>query len=271
MKIALASDIHLEFGDIALTNNAGADVLILAGDICMAVDANNDTYQGERVRNFFQRVAQQFPRVIYIMGNHEHYEGDFAKSRDRLQKMLDSQELHNVSLLDKTTVVIDDITFVGGTLWTDFNKNDPLTMWNAGTSMNDYRTCKNSSRGYTGGGWASRLQPEDVLMDHQTMLDYVSIVTEGKHDQKFVVVGHHAPSVCSVADVYKNDTLMNGNFYSELTEFIMDRPQIKLWVHGHMHNPSDYMLGSTRVVCNPRGYVGHEPRADYFELQYMEI
>ena len=36
MKIALASDIHLEFGPITLTNDESADVLILAGDICVA-------------------------------------------------------------------------------------------------------------------------------------------------------------------------------------------------------------------------------------------
>ena len=70
---------------------------------------------------------------------------------------------------------------------------------------------------------------------------------------------------------YKGDTLMNGAFHSDLSEFILDRPQIRLWVHGHMHNVSDYMLGTTRVVCNPRGYTGHESRADQFELQYLEI
>jgi predicted phosphodiesterase len=50
-----------------------------------------------------------------------------------------------------------------------------------------------------------------------------------------------------------------------------NRPQIRLWVHGHMHNASDYMLGTTRVVCNPRGYTGYESRADQFELQHLEI
>ena len=36
MKIALASDIHLEFGGITFYNRADADVLVLAGDICVA-------------------------------------------------------------------------------------------------------------------------------------------------------------------------------------------------------------------------------------------
>jgi Icc-related predicted phosphoesterase len=271
MKIALASDIHLEFGDITLTNDGHADILVLAGDICVASDAHKDNYQGERIRNFFQRVSQDFPQVIYIMGNHEHYDGDWAKSQSLLQDMLSGLHLDNVQVLEKETAVINDVTFVCGTLWTNFNKSDPLTMWHARQSMNEYKICRNSLRGYSGGGFASRLQPEDTLKDHQTMLDYIDIVVSEKPGQRFVIVGHHAPCSASVAEMYKEDTLMNGNFYSDLTEFIMNRPQIKLWLHGHMHNNSDYMLGSTRVVCNPRGYVGHEERADRFKLQYVEI
>jgi hypothetical protein len=64
---------------------------------------------------------------------------------------------------------------------------------------------------------------------------------------------------------------MNGAFASDLSEFIMDRPQIKLWTHGHMHNQSDYMMGTTRVVCNPRGYSGADPQADIFELKFLDI
>ena len=43
MKIAVCSDIHLEFGTISLENTEGADVLILGGDICVAKDILNMT------------------------------------------------------------------------------------------------------------------------------------------------------------------------------------------------------------------------------------
>jgi Icc-related predicted phosphoesterase len=271
VKIALASDIHLEFGAIELENTESADVLILAGDICQAVDVNNDTTIGRTCQTFFEQVSARFPRVIYIMGNHEHYQGDYARSRERLQKMLDNHGCHNVHLLEKDTVIIEDVTFVGGTLWTDFNRQDSLCMWHASQSMNDYRVCKNSSRGISGGGYASRLQPEDTLEAHKAMLDYIRLVTEGHGDKKFVVAVHHAPSSASVAECYKGDLLMNGNFYTDLSEFIMDRPQIKLWVHGHMHNNSNYWIGDTHVVCNPRGYIGHESSANWFQLQYLEV
>jgi len=271
MRVALASDIHLEFGAIELENTESADVLILAGDICQAVDVNNETTMGRRVQTFFEQVSDRFPRVIYIMGNHEHYQGDYARSRERLQKMLDDHGCHNVHLLEKDTVTIGDVTFVGGTLWTDFNREDNLCMWHASKSMNDYKVCRNSGRGITGGGYASRLQPEDTLADHRAMLDYIRLVTEAQADKKFVLAVHHAPSSASVAACYKGDLLMNGNFYTDLSEFILDRPQIRLVCHGHMHNVSDYEIGTTRVVCNPRGYVGHERRAELFELKYLEV
>jgi predicted phosphodiesterase len=36
MKIALASDVHLEFGTTLFDNTENAEVLILSGDICVA-------------------------------------------------------------------------------------------------------------------------------------------------------------------------------------------------------------------------------------------
>jgi hypothetical protein len=53
---------------------------------------------------------------------------------------------------------------------------------------------------------------------------------------------------------YAHDYIMNGGYHSDLSDFILDHPQIKLWTHGHTHHPFDYVIGSTRVVCNPRGY-----------------
>jgi hypothetical protein len=51
----------------------------------------------------------------------------------------------------------------------------------------------------------------------------------------------------------------------------MDHPQIKLWTHGHTHEDFDYMVGSTRIVCNPRGYDAYEERADRFKLKFVEV
>jgi predicted MPP superfamily phosphohydrolase len=271
MKIALASDIHLEFGDINLKNEENADLLILSGDICQARDAGKATPKGDIVRDFFQRVSFQFPQVIYIMGNHEHYSGDYAKSAGFMRNMFGYHNLNNVTLLDRECITIDDYLFIGGTLWTDFNKHDPLTLHSAETMMNDYRGIKNTNDKNI---W--KFLPRHALEEHVKTKGYIKTVldnrrAEGRRDNKVVVVGHHAPSFASVAEYYKGDTIMNGCFASELSEFILDYPEIQLWTHGHMHDPSDYMIGSTRIVCNPRGYVGYEHRADIFALQYLEV
>lgn len=288
MKIALASDIHLEFGDINLQNTDNADVLILSGDICVASDLGKpdphnfmEGARSNRIADFFKRCSFQFPHVVYIMGNHEHYHGDFAESATKIKSMLASNMLSNVYLLDKETKVIDDVTFIGGTLWTDMNKEDSLTLRHIARMMNDFRTVENSNRQATYRTFdendnvkfktrPARFSPEDAVEDHKKMLEYIRIMIEGKND-KFVVVGHHAPSKQSTHPRYKDEEVMNGGYSSELSEFILDHPQIKLWTHGHTHEDFDYMIGSTRIVCNPRGYINYETRADNFKLVYINV
>jgi Icc-related predicted phosphoesterase len=298
MKIALASDLHLEIGDITLTNQENADVLILSGDICTVKTFKKKPKERFKLREFFANCAKEFSHVIYIMGNHEHYDYDIVDTYNKLKSEL--AEFSNIRVMEKETIDIGDFTFVAGTLWTDMNKNDSLTLWHCGKCMNDFRLITNSNRkthhknvvyakNPDGSGMhlknaegnlviervdhyekSSRWSPEDSVEEHKKMVDYINITTKDK-TKKYVVVGHHSPSSLSIAEWYKDDTLMNGAFHSDLSEFIMDRPQIKLWTHGHMHNVSDYMIGETRVVCNPRGYVGYEQQAKDFELKYMEI
>jgi Icc-related predicted phosphoesterase len=273
-------------------------VLILAGDICTVKVFKHKPKERAMVKDFFRRCAFQFPHVVYVLGNHESYDYDIAKTYNTLKAEL--ADLPNIHILEKETWEHNGITFVGGTLWTDMNKGDSLTLWHCGQRMNDFQLIKNSNRtthhknviyakNPDGSGMhlkdtkgnlvvervdhyekASRWSPEDSVEDHKKMVDYINIATQDK-SKKYVVVTHHAPTPLSIAECYKSDTLMNGAFHSDLSEFIMDRPQIKLGLHGHMHNVSDYMIGDTRVVCNPRGYVKWEQRANEFELKYLEI
>jgi hypothetical protein len=75
----------------------------------------------------------------------------------------------------------------------------------------------------------------------------------------------------SIHEKYAYDRLMNGNFASDMDAFILANPQIQLWIHGHMHDPFDYGIGGTRIVCNPRGYVQYEQRAQEFEIKYIDL
>jgi Icc-related predicted phosphoesterase len=290
MKIAVCSDLHLEFGDIDFTNDEGADVLVLSGDIMVAADFGRPdpydimlTSKEERMRNFLERCSMQFKHTVYVMGNHEHYNGDFKTSADILRRACSRHD--NIYFLDKETVKIDDVTFIGGTLWTDMNREDPLTLHGIRSMMNDFRICNNSNREvnfktydangeFTGFSTRiARLSPEDAVEDHRRMLDLIKTTIELRKsdDEKFVVCGHHAPSKLSTHPRYKDEVLMNGGYSSDLNEFIADRPQIRLWTHGHTHELFDYQVGETRVVCNPRGYIGYEASADTFKLKVVEV
>ena len=259
--------------------------MVLSGDICVAKDLRSpdpyeimDTTKSSVIQEFFRNCCAEFKDVIYIMGNHEHYHGDFKYTYNLLKKNLGHHS--NLHILEKESVLIGDVTFVGGTLWTDMNKEDPRTLYAIRGVMNDFRCVSNSNhvsyfRDSDGNSHerAAGLMPEDVVMDHQAMLSYINDMCAINPCGKIVVVGHHAPSKQSTHPRYKGpkEQLINGAYSSDLSEFILDRPQIKLWTHGHTHEPFDYMVGSTRVFANPRGYINYEDLADSFELKYVEV
>ena len=267
MKIALASDIHLEFGDLELYNTENADVLVLSGDICVAKHLNGEHYCDSRYRKFFKECSERFSHVIYVLGNHEHYSYDVQYTTGHLKRELSYKNLH---ILDNETVDILDYTFVGTTLWTNMNEEDNLTLYHVSSMMSDFQIIKNGARTLNEWGKPARLTPEDTVVFHKKSMDYINHVCHDV-DKKYIVVGHHCPSLKSIHPRYANDRIMNGAFASDLDDFIAYRPQIKLWTHGHTHEPFDYMISETRVVCNPRGYLGHENRADSFRLQYIDL
>lgn len=248
MRIKLVSDLHLEFSDILIKNDQNYDVLILSGDILVASKVLKPlSEQGVRFREFLKRCSFQFPHVIYVAGNHEFYDsGKFFEGIDILRAACGVYD--NIYFLERDTKVIDDIVFIGGTLWTDLNRGDPITMHAIRDMMNDYRAIRNDKSGYV------NLKPSDTAERHIRTKEYIELILKQNADKKCVVVTHHAPTYQSVSEYYRQDYVMNGAYYSELSEMILDHPQIALWTHGHMHQPFDYMVGTTRVVCNPRGY-----------------
>jgi DNA repair exonuclease SbcCD nuclease subunit len=310
MKIAICSDLHLEFGDLVLKNTDGVDVLILSGDILVERDLDMfDRRQVElgfmrarsqRFHEFFERICQEFPHVLYVMGNHEHYHGDFKYTAAELKRKL--AHYTNLHVLERDTFELDDVVFVGSTLWTDMNKEDPITLHAMKRMMNDFRCVQNSNKqvsfradvlkdkptGMTDEEFlmlptserfksvfktrTATFSPEDAVEEHRKNLDYIKMIYELTPPWKsVVVVGHHTPSHTSCHPRYKDDQVMNGGYHSDLSEFILDRPGIKLWTHGHTHEHFDYMIGDTRIVCNPRGYIGHEEIADEFTLKVVEV
>ena len=248
MKIQIVSDLHLEFSDINIQNAGDTDVLILSGDIMIASKVHKpESEYGIRFRDFLKRVSFQFPHVVYVAGNHEFYDsGRFFEGIDQLREAC--AVYGNIYFLERDTKIIDDVVFVGGTLWTDMNKFDPLTLHAVRDMMNDYRAIRNDKAGFT------NLKPADTVERHRQTRDYIELVVKENKDKTVVVVGHHSPSYQSIHPQYASDYLMNGAYHSDLTNIMLDNPNIKLWTHGHTHHCFDYMIGETRVVCNPRGY-----------------
>lgn len=264
MKIKVVSDLHLEFSDVYINNDQNCDVLILSGDIMIAEDLHDHPHlasvyehgsfadlgrKQQRVktfRDFLKRCSFQFPHVIYVAGNHEFYHGKWVKGIQYLRD--ECSQFNNVHFLECDSIKIDDVTFLGGSLWTDMNKGDPLTLHAVRDMMNDFRIIRNDEKGYTS------LKPLDTVERHRKTLDYIKQVIAERHDEKFVVVGHHSPSHLSIHPMYASEHIMNGAYHSDLSEFILDHPQIKIWTHGHTHHAFDYMIGETRIICNPRGY-----------------
>ena len=271
-KITVMSDLHLEFSFFDIRNTQNADILVLSGDILIAEDLHdyakdsafislNQSSQRQikaiDYRRFLQQASDEFEHVIAIAGNHEFYHSKWVKGLSYLrEEYLD----HNIHFLECDSVAIELnkndnhelVIFMGGTLWTDMNNRDPLTVHGIQNMMNDYNYIRHDKENYR------KLKPIDTIIRHEQTLAYFRKTLDNlrKSDlpYKVVVVGHHGPSFKSVSEEYAHDTLVNGAYCSDLSKFILDYPEIALWTAGHTHHAYEYYIGNTRVVCNPRGY-----------------
>tara|TARA_Y100000310_G_scaffold228526_1_gene230810 strand:+ start:116 stop:853 length:738 start_codon:yes stop_codon:yes gene_type:complete len=227
MKCTFLSDLHLEFGPLDIQPDKG-DILVLAGDI----DG------GSRV-DWINSIASNFNHVVYVLGNHEFYGG----TMDGVYRKIRENLAANVHLLNDESTTIENVTFHGTTLWSDFLNGNPISYLQCDKALTDYRLIR-------AGDGTHRFTPQ-IAHD----LHSVSKMFLQKNVKKGdVVVTHMAPSFLSIHEKHKYNTSINGAYASDLSDIILDT-QPALWFHGHMHNSSDYTIDDTRILCNPRGYV----------------
>ena len=261
MKILILSDLHLEFGYffIPKVENEKETIVVLAGDIGLV--KKEHTY-----RDFINNTCDRFKNVIWIMGNHEFYDANFPTALAKVwNATLDHENLY---IVDKETVVLNDVAFVCATMWTNFDNNNTMTMYAAETWMNDYKKIRTGPKSEP---WRRKLRPLDTLADHHRAVEYIfpEITKQKEAGKKVVVVTHHLPSFQSIHESRSGDEL-NGAYASELFEDIADtKPDV--WIHGHTHDSSDYMIEDTRVICNPRGYKGHELNKNFNDTFTIEV
>ena len=250
MKLHILSDLHIEFGEFDVPKT-DADVVIIAGDL----------HVGERGLSWAkEKFSNQ--EVIYVIGNHEYYRGVIPKLTEKLMK---GSEGTNIHILENEEIVIGNIVFLGCTLWSDFQllNNPNVAAIVAQQMMNDYRLIRLSPK-------FRKIHPSDTAIWHRKSRKWLAEKIKNRKGtkQKTVVITHHAPSILSVPARYNNDQL-SAAFASEMSGFLTDM-EIALWIHGHIHDSSDYHIGSTRVLCNPRGYA-HEPNPNFSTDMVVEV
>jgi len=240
MKIALYSDLHLEFCPWEFPGSE-ADTLVFAGDIGVGV-------QGVQ---WVKAVAEQNPEkhVIYVPGNHEYY-GHSFDLRERLLDICSS--VPNLSLLDHNEVLLrHDVAFFGGTMWTDLASLSVSQQKNVVRGMNDFRKI-------AGMDIATWTEEHKNFRKHLEMAAWFAT----DNSLPLVVISHHLPHEKSVPERFKGDPI-NGGFVQDMSEYF--KPPISLWLHGHTHSSCDYIHNGVRVVCNPRGYYRHDLNPEFQE------
>lgn len=231
-KLHILSDLHLEFSTFE-PPATDADVIILAGDIGKG---NKGVYW----------ARQTFPDkpILYVPGNHEFYG---TQRLETLSQLDIAGKQCGVQILDDAEIIIEDVRFLGCTLWTDFllfgGAKKSTAMSDGQLCLNDFRVIREEEK--------KPFSPARSIELHEQSLAWLKAWLGEPFDGKTVVVTHHLPSKQSVADRFK-DSLLSACFASEL-DYLFGK--MDMWVHGHTHDNMDYVENGTRVICNPRGYV----------------
>lgn len=234
------SDLHTDITRYTYDYDLNADVIIVAGD----------SKEGGDIYSLQPYVANE-KLVIYVPGNHEYYNHEINETRTVMKR---AATTCGVKVLDRDYIIHNGVRYVGCTLWTDFNlmNNAHTAKLVANMYMNDYVLIKYSD------GWDTENFSPDISQElHYGDVAWLESVLNEYFDGPTVVVTHHGPTILSVSEKYRNSdaatTQLNASYASDLSKLI-DKYNPKLWIHGHTHDPKDYEIFNTRVICNPRGY-----------------
>ena len=237
MRVHVMADLHLECEPFQ-PKNVPADVMVLAGDVHSGVNGI------KWIRKNFRGLP-----VIYVLGNHEFHGQKIPKLISEVKKLAHSSNVH---VLENEAVEIGNVRFLGATLWTDFRLNGAIDLAEAAaqTGMTDFQRIRVSPS-------ERSFRPRDARRVHERSREWLVQQVRGRQGKQVVVVTHHAPSIQSIPLGFCNHSL-NPAFASNLKPFIA-KSGAKLWIHGHVHSRSDYLVGTTRIVANPRGFPGEPP------------
>ncbi len=208
---------HLEFGQLSTVKDGrgieeGADVVVLASDIS----------EGERgIR--WARETFLFTEIVYVAGNHEFYGHEFEVLMDRMREVSRKMGVH---FLERDTVSIDGVRFLGTTLWTNFDLNGAEkrdeSMARGGWDLNDFRwikTLRGFERNEDNGIALRNFKPEDARQEHDMSMVWLDAELPKGDPDRTVVVTHHAPSRRSLHPRFDGDGL-SPCFVSDLPDLL---------------------------------------------------
>lgn len=247
LKIQYVSDLHLEFRKTNLRQiKPAGDVLVLAGDICIAT-SNEDI---ALLVEFLRIYSKSFLHVFHVAGNHEYYcypreEGKVSTVQETNARLKNLTKLYpNYHYLNNAVFTFEFggsvYNFAGTTLWTGVDKalREKLSL-----EMNDYRHI------YYGSTKGRRpFVIEDMQRLHRAAVAFLTATKAGLPPaQKNILITHHKP----VRDSPMTDNIIQ--MYESDTGHLLGAP-FKLAIYGHTHKKYNKLVNGTRVVSNPRGY-----------------
>lgn len=262
MFLRCFSDLHLEFSPFTIPplDTDNDTVCILAGDI---VDGHNY----DMCIEFLKPLAQRFHHIVYVFGNHEFYNKVLEDAKEEFEELLLKANLaHKVTILEREVINFNKCAIIGATLWADFDRGNPVTMHACLHGLDDYRKIETVKDGSP-----RKIVPTDLLVIHNETRQFLRQTIENYKaiNSKVIVVVHHGVTSLSQNPIYRGDILVPA-FISNMADDILDT-QPNMIIHGHIHYHHDYMVGDTRVFCNPRGYHGYERVANFKPCLAIEI
>lgn len=244
--IRIASDLHLEFfRNVSVTElerhflpedpRDSDAVLTLAGDISSDVD---------QLADFLASVSRRFKHVIYVPGNHEFYRSKLSEWQVKAALRLASLAPNvHTALISVGVCKIGAACFIFGTLWGDGGDTD-AEREAIGNYLNDFRLIR------FGGGLFTVPVMAQIHRKHKRIIE---CALDEEADDPAVVITHHMPSYALSHPRFGN--VATGGFAGKCDALMEGENAPVLWIHGHTHDSIDRVIGRTRVVCNPAGYV----------------
>lgn len=269
MKIQLLSDLHLEAHPRFIPTPApDADLLVLAGDIGSYQSGSQLDDPDFGLARFSPRHGWPVP-VLFVPGNHEYDAQDFDAAHARLRATCARL---GIVFLERAVVTTGDlfdtprppVRFIGTTLWSNFDALNPAAT-SPGAALGEVLKARDkafrAANFYLRKAGISRhghpmlaeQMREQALLCQAWLREALAQPFEGDT----VVITHFAPSLQS-ADPRYGLTPGTAGFCNALDALL---PQARLWLHGHLHCPSDYVQNGCRVVANPLGYARKNEQA----------